>query len=48
MKNVNELEKTFIDEDGKEWHKVHSKDYVIMTDEEPWIGTAILFSTGKH
>ena len=39
---------TFADENGKKWHKVHSKDYVVMTDDEPLVGTVTLFSTGKH
>lgn len=32
----------------KEWHKINSKDYVVMTDDEPLEGTVTLFSTGKH
>ena len=54
MKIVNELKanssiQTFIDEDeGLEWHKVGTKDYVVVTDEEVILGTATLFSTGKN
>ena len=39
---------TFIDENGKHRHKVYSKDYVVMTDDEPLVGTVTLFSTGEH
>ena len=28
MNNINKLD-VFIDEDGKKWHKVNSKDYVV-------------------
>ena len=47
MNYINKLD-VFIDEDGKKWHKINSKDYVVMTDNEPFEGTVTLFSTGKH
>ena len=34
----NNSDDTFIDENGKKWHKIHSKDYVVMTDDEPLVG----------
>lgn len=49
MNDINKLntknsDDIFVDEDGIEWHKVCSRDYVVMTDDEPLEGTATLFS----
>ena len=44
----NNSDDAFVDENGKKWHKIHSKDYVVMTDDEPLVGTVTLFSTGEH
>ena len=53
MNNINKLnaknnDDIFVDDDGIEWKKVCSRDYVLMTDDEPLVGTATLFSTGEH
>ena len=50
MNKLNEKnsDDTFVDENGKKWQKVCSKDYVVMTDDEPLVGTVTLFSTGEH
>lgn len=45
---ISNSDDTFVDEKGKKWQKVCSKDYVVMTDDEPLVGTVTLFSTGEH
>ena len=53
MNDINKLntrnsDDTFVDENGKKGQKVCSKDYVVMTDDDPLVGTVTLFSTGEH
>ena len=50
MNKLNEKnsDDTFVDENEKKWQKVCSKDYVVITDDEPLVGTVTLFSTGEH
>ena len=49
ISNINKLEQNiFIDEDGERWHKIRSKNYAVIGDDETLIGTATLFSSGKH
>lgn len=47
MNDINKLG-VFIDKNVKKWHKINSKDCVIMTEEEPLIGTATLLSRDQH
>ncbi len=49
MNNINKLDQNiFVDEDGKRWYKIRSKNYAVIGDNETLISTATLFSSGHH
>ncbi|MCR5224705.1 MAG: hypothetical protein K6C34_01355 [Alphaproteobacteria bacterium] len=53
MNNINELsikdsDDIFIDEDGKPWRKLSSRDYVVIGKDELLTGTATLLFSYDH